>query len=76
MYGFEKQLLEFIYSYLTKRKQRTKVGSAFISWEILFLGVTQVPILGSLLFNIYICDMFYETPENTDFAGYEDGNTP
>ena len=75
-YGFEKRWLVFIHSYLTKCKQRTKVDSAFSSWEILPSSVPQGSILGPLLFNIYICEMFFETPENIDFAGYADDNTP
>ena len=75
-YGFEKQSIIFIYSYLTKRKQRTKVDSAVSSWEMLFLGEPQGSVLGPLLFKIYICDMFLETPANIDFAGYADDNTP
>ena len=34
--GFEKRLLEFIHSHLTKRKQRIKLDSVFSSWEMLF----------------------------------------
>ena len=75
-YGFKKQLINFIYSYLTKRKQRMKVNSAVSSWEMLFSGVPQSSVLGPLLFNIYTCDMFFETPANIDFAGYIDDNTP
>ena len=75
-YRFEKRSLGFIHSYLTKCKQRTKVDSAFSSWEMLLSGVPQGSILGPLLFNIYVCDVFFETPENIDFAGYADDNTP
>ena len=71
----KKRSLEFIHSYLTKRKQRTKVDSAFSSWEMLLSGVPQGSILGPLLFNIYIF-MFFENPEIIDFAGYADDNTP
>ena len=61
-----------VYSFLPC-KQRNKVDCAFSSWEML---LSDVPILGRLLCNIYICDMFFETPESIDFAGYLDDNTP
>ena len=40
-YRFEKQTIDFIYSYLTERKQRAKVDSIYSSWEILFSCVPQ-----------------------------------
>ena len=44
-YRSEKRSLEFIHSYLTKRKQRTKVDSAFSSWEMLLSDAPQRSIL-------------------------------
>ena len=38
-------------------------------------GVLQASILGSLLFNIFLCDLFL-IMENTDIASSADDNTP
>ena len=58
-YGFEKQSIDFLHSYLTKRKQRTTVDSAYSSWEMLLPGVPQSSILGPLLLYIYIYIYIY-----------------
>ena len=33
-------------------------------------------LLKPLLFRTYICDMFFKTPENINFIGFVDDNTP
>ena len=59
LYGFDKRFLLVIYNYLSNRKQRVKINDCFSSWSEILLGVPQGLILGSLIFNIFICDMFY-----------------
>ena len=56
-YSFDCNSLQMLQSYLSNRIQRTKINDAYSkNCEILF-GVRQGSILGTLPFNIYICDM-------------------
>ena len=71
----EYNALSLIYSYISGRRQRTKIGTAFSKWADIILGVPQGSILGPLLFNIYINDIFFVT-EETGITNYADDNTP
>ena len=53
-YSLDTNALKLIYNYLSNRKQRVKVNSAYSIWKDIFYGVPQVSILGPLLFNV-IC---------------------
>ena len=48
----------FIFSYLSDRTQRIKLDNIYISYTDIKYGVQQGSILGPLLFNIDICDLF------------------
>ena len=55
--------------------QGTKMNSEYSSWEEILFGIPQWSILGSLLFNIFLCDLLF-IMENIDIASYTDDNTP
>ena len=74
-YGLSLSALKPVYSYLQNRKQRTKIGPSYSLWEKIVAGVPQGSILGPLLFNIFLCDLFLSI-ENNYFTNYADDTIP
>ena len=74
-YGVSSSALNVISSYLKHRTQRTKINDCFSTRSNIEYGVPQGSILGPLLFNINMIDLFYECKEN-DIANYADDTTP
>ena len=57
-YGCDLPSLKLLNCYLRKRTQRVKINNFCSSWADILFGVPQGSILGSILFNIFLSDLF------------------
>ena len=71
---FLSNALNLIFDYLTRRKQRVKINSSFRAYLDIFQGVPKGSVLGPLLLNLFLCDLFLFV-EEADIMSYADDNT-
>ena len=74
-YGFDNQALLYTHSYLSDRKQKTKVNNSLSGWCDILSRVHQGSIIGPFLFNIYLNGIFYFT-NGAKVTNYADDTTP
>ena len=74
-YDIKKGSLKLLFSYLKNRKQRVRLNNTYSEWMDILFSVPQGSILGPLLFNIFLCDLFLFLDDNP-VANYADNNTP
>ena len=73
-YGLSNDSVTFIYSYLKRRTQGVKINDTENTFQILLSDVPQGSILGPILFNIFINDLFLFINE-FELANFADDNT-
>ena len=60
---------------MSDRKQRIRVNNSYSTWFEILFGVPQGFILGPLLFNIFLINLFFIL-NKMDIANYAEDNTP
>ena len=66
-YGFSRKALKLMNSYLSPKNQRIKINECHRSWYESFFEVPKRSVLGPILFNIFLSDLFF-TLNDIDIA--------
>ena len=75
-FGFDLKSLRVIHAYLNDRIQVTKVGSFYSEILQIIYDAPQGSLLGPLLFNVNLIDLFLEEYCKLDYSNYADDTTP
>ena len=73
IYRLSEGACNLIINYLRNRRQRVKITGTCSEWATINRGVPQGSVLGPLLFNIFLNDLFYVNM-GSEIANYADDN--
>ena len=73
-YGVTRKSLKLIFPYLNNRTQGVRINNNYSKGEVKY-GVPQGSVLGPLLFNIDLIDLFFEC-EDDNISSYADDTIP
>ena len=73
-YNLSEEACQVLSQYLTNRKQRVKVSNSYSTWLSIRKGIPQGSIVGPIMFNIFLNDIF-SVIKHASLYNYADDNT-